>query len=100
MDEKKENYREKANKIMESVKVMSDRLKESTGKKALTEEQEIVNNIKEAFKEWKSKERYFESVTDPDLIDHAIYEIEACKIKYIYFLKQAKKKGIKSKKYL
>jgi len=46
--------------------------------------------LKDAYREWRMNEEYFEWVTDPDLIDYAIYEIKASKIKYSYFLKKAK----------
>jgi hypothetical protein len=39
---------------------------------------------------------YLDSVTDPDLVDHAIYSMEAAEKKYIYLLKQAKKDGLKA----
>jgi len=52
--------------------------------------EEMLANLRLAHKEWKDKENYFESVTDPDLIDYAIYDMEASKLKYIYLLKQMK----------
>lgn len=96
----KEDYKKRSEKIMDTVRLFSEKIKELSGNKELTEEEEIVNKLREAFEEWKKKEIYFESVTEPDLIDHAIYEIEASKIKYIYFLKKAKKKDIRIKSYL
>lgn len=96
----KEDYKKRPEKIMDTVRFFSEKIKELSGNKELTEEEEIVNKLREAFEEWKKKEIYFESVTEPDLIDHAIYEIEASKIKYIYFLKKAKKKDIRIKSYL
>ncbi|HHY46195.1 MAG TPA: YaaL family protein [Firmicutes bacterium] len=43
-----------------------------------------------ARREWAIAERYFHAVTDPDLIDHAIYSMCAAEQKYIYFLKKAR----------
>ncbi len=51
---------------------------------------EMLESLRFAHKEWKDKENYFESVTDPDLIDYAIYDMEASKLKYIYLLKKIK----------
>lgn len=96
----KEGYKKRSERIMDTVKLISEKFKELSGSRGLTEEEEITNKLREAFEEWKKKEIYFESVTEPDLIDHAIYEIEASKTKYIYFLKKAKKKDIKAKSYL
>ncbi|RKD26936.1 Protein of unknown function [Caminicella sporogenes DSM 14501] len=59
-----------------------------------TEDEEILDSIKLAHEEWKNAEKYFENVTDPDLIDHAIYRMEAARIRYTYLLKLAKKMGI------
>lgn len=100
MVDTKKVYEKRADKIIEIVSFFSQKLKEISGRKKLTEEEEIINNLQEAFDEWKRKENYFEVAIEPDLIDHAIYEIEASKIKYIYFLKKARKKGISIEKYL
>ncbi|WP_427337671.1 YaaL family protein [Caloranaerobacter sp. DY30410] len=59
-------------------------------------EEEFFKTLKEAHFEWKEAENYFQNVTDPDLIDFAIYNMEAAKTKYIYLLKEARKKGIKT----
>ncbi|NLY86753.1 MAG: DUF2508 family protein [Tissierellia bacterium] len=53
--------------------------------------EEMLENLKNAHNEWKQKEKFFQEVTDPDLVDIAIYELEASKIKYIYLLKKLKK---------
>ena len=37
---------------------------------------------------------YFENVVDHDLVDYAIYKVEASRRKYMYMLKQAKLNGI------
>ncbi len=55
------------------------------------EREEILENIRLAHKQWKAKELYFQEVTDPDLVDYAIFELEASKLKYIYLLKKLKK---------
>lgn len=56
-------------------------------------ENEYLNNnmledLNMAHSEWVSKEQFFQSVTDPDLIDYAIYDMEAARLKYIYILKK------------
>ncbi|MDI6601855.1 MAG: YaaL family protein [Thermoanaerobacteraceae bacterium] len=50
--------------------------------------------IERAKEEMQYAENYFESVSDPDLIDHAIYYREAARKKYAYLLKLAKKEGL------
>ena len=90
MNESKNYYREKGQRIIKYANILSKKLKA----KEKTEEEKILENLKKAHEEWKSKEEYFQSVTEPDLVDHAIYELEASKIKYIYLLKKVKKINI------
>lgn len=90
MDKGKNDYRERAKRIIEYVNIISNKIKT----KEKTEEEKIRENLKKAHEEWKNKEEYFQSVTEPDLVDHAIYELEASKIKYIYLLKKVKEINI------
>jgi hypothetical protein len=57
-------------------------------------------NLERAQQEWKYARLYFDSVTDPDLIDHAIYNLEASEKKYTYLLKQAREIGIRGDGFL
>ncbi|QSZ27406.1 DUF2508 family protein [Aceticella autotrophica] len=54
----------------------------------------LVNEVKETMRQIKDAEIYFQNVTDPDLIDQAIYNLESLKKKYIYLIKKAKENGI------
>ncbi|RBP42868.1 DUF2508 family protein [Garciella nitratireducens] len=58
------------------------------------EEKDFVQLINQAKEDWKNAQIYFEEVTDPDLIELAIYQMEAAKVFYMYLLKEAKRKGI------
>ena len=40
---------------------------------------------------WKDAARYFENVSDPELVRFAAYKLEAAKIKYLFLLKHAHK---------
>ena len=44
--------------------------------------------IREALKKWKDATRFFESVNDPELMDYAIYDMEAARRKYMFLLRQ------------
>ncbi|MEL7609039.1 MAG: DUF2508 family protein [Bacillota bacterium] len=44
-----------------------------------------------ALQQWKDATRYFENVSDPDLIEFAIYEMEASKRRYLCLLKRAQR---------
>ena len=59
------------------------------------EEENLINMIKKAHTEWKNSEKYFNDATDPDLIDYAIFKVEANRTKFRYLIKQAKEMGIK-----
>ncbi|GAA3646404.1 DUF2508 family protein [Asaccharospora irregularis] len=58
------------------------------------EKQKIIGEIKKAQLDIKTAENFFQIVTDPELVDVAIYELEAKKSKYQYLIKVAKQKGI------
>ena len=55
---------------------------------------DIMENLEVARREWQYAEAYFNSVQDPDLIDHAIFYMGATEKKYTYLLKKAKEKGV------
>lgn len=51
---------------------------------------DLEQELFEAREEWNNARKYFNSVSDPDLIDHAIYLLEAAESKYTYLLKKKK----------
>lgn len=55
----------------------------------------LAECVRQAYEEWQAAENFFHSVSDPDLVDHAIYKLEASKARYVYLLKQAKSNGIR-----
>lgn len=85
MKKNKNFYMEKAEKIKKYVEALSKNFH-----KEKSEEEELIEDLKRAHEEWRMKEEYFQWATDPDLVEHAIYELKASKIKYIYLLKKAK----------
>lgn len=44
--------------------------------------------VLDAMEQWQEASRYFESVSDTDLVDYAIYEVEAARRKYMLLLKR------------
>lgn len=67
-------------------------------KKQYTKEQiELIEAIENARIEIDVYRSMFDEVTDPSLIEFAIYNEEATMKKYIYLLLQARKKGINLK---
>lgn len=57
---------------------------------------EFFEALAKARQEWYDAQNYFENVTEEDLIDHAIYKMEAARSKYMYMIKHAKQFGIKA----
>ncbi|OPJ54642.1 DUF2508 family protein [Alkalithermobacter paradoxus] len=66
-------------------------------KKEIDEEDQLINELRNAYSDLKSAESFFQSVKDPDLVDYAVFRLEAAKSRYSYFLKKAKESGVKSK---
>ena len=62
-------------------------------KKKSDDKNDIYINIENAKREWEDAKNIFENVTQPDLVDYAIYKIEAAEKKYIYLLRQIKNSG-------
>lgn len=54
------------------------------------EANEYTNDVKRAYAIWQAAQNYFDNVADPDLIDFAIYDMEAAKKRYVYMLKKAR----------
>jgi hypothetical protein len=59
------------------------------------ENEQILRDIKIAQNEIRVAENFFQNATDLELIDMAIYELEAKKSKYQYLIRMAKEKGVK-----
>lgn len=58
-------------------------------------DEEFFYIVYKAKQEIADAENFFDNVTEPELIDHAIYKMEAAKSQYAYLIKQAKEKGIR-----
>ena len=46
--------------------------------------------VEQAKQEWQDAKKRFNEVSDPDLVDYAIYALEAAERRYIYLLKKAR----------
>ncbi len=62
----------------------------------LFNQNEFLQLIQEARDEWYQAQNYFENVSEPDLVDYAIYKAEAAKKRYMYLLKLARIYGIQN----
>lgn len=59
------------------------------------EEEEFLKTIHIAKQEMLDAQSYFDNVTATELIDHAIYKMEATKAQYVYLIRLAKDRGLK-----
>ncbi len=55
-----------------------------------TDVEKMHKAIAEAKYEWEFAQSYFDSVSDPELVEYAIYNQTAAQKKYEYLLKQAR----------
>ena len=55
----------------------------------------LLSDVEAARQQWLTAKAYFDYVTDPDLIDMAIYSIEAAEKRYMYLLKVARNRGVR-----
>ncbi len=51
---------------------------------------DLNDSVEQAKIEWMSARAYFEQVTDPELVDYAIYQVKAAERRYMYLLGQAR----------
>jgi len=49
---------------------------------------ELQRLVESARHEWEAAESYFQTVSDTELVDHAIYSVEAAHRKYLYLFRQ------------
>lgn len=68
-------------------------LLQTTFKMNDNKENDLIYIIEKASQEMQDAQNFFDNVTDPELIDHAIFRMEAAKSKYAFLLKKAKDNG-------
>lgn len=54
----------------------------------------LPDAVEQAKQEWLSAQNYYNSVSDSDLVDHAVYLMQAAEKKYTYLLKKARSEGV------
>lgn len=58
------------------------------------QETDLPQEVEAARQEWLFAQMYYDNVSDPDLVDHAVFQMQAAEKKYTYLLKQARQLGI------
>jgi hypothetical protein len=82
------------NALTNWVQQASRKLLDNGGKVASCTSLTLVDSVEQARVEWLNSRAYFETVSDPDLVDHAIYLMEAAERRYVYLLKKARESGV------
>lgn len=54
----------------------------------------LPDAVEQARHEWLCAQNYYNSVSDTDLVDHAVYLMQAAEKKYMYLLKKARSEGV------
>lgn len=52
----------------------------------------LVAALREAQQEWLEAQKLFAEVTEPDLVDQAIYRLQAAERKFVYLWKEVQQK--------
>jgi len=55
---------------------------------------ELLRAVEDAHREWQRARTYFDTVTDPRLVDYAIFSIGAAERRYMFLLDEARKRGL------
>lgn len=51
-------------------------------------DQRLSAQVDAAHREWQAAQQYFQMVSEPELVDHAIYTLEAAQRKYVYLFRR------------
>ncbi|WP_018131368.1 YaaL family protein [Effusibacillus pohliae] len=60
-----------------------------------SDEEKFLEELRQAHQDWILAQQRIDLLSDPDLIDHAIYVLEAAEKKYSFYLRKAREKGIR-----
>ncbi len=92
------NWRERLQWLLGKTEDGSEQKVWQTERPHVAEEREKEEELKIAIektrRELLSSRSFFDNVLDPDMIDHAIYALQATEKKYTYLLKDARGKGL------
>jgi hypothetical protein len=55
---------------------------------------QLFEVVEKARQEWLSAQNYYNAVSDQDLVDHAVYMMQAAEKKYMYLLKKAREEDV------
>lgn len=82
--------------ITDAIKAMGARLHLPERVTQDKSEREMLLLIDEARREWLAAKENFDNVSDPSLIEHAVYIYHATEKRYMYLLNEARNRGLSS----
>jgi len=84
----------KAKRIINAIKSMGSRLRPAGQTDERKSNSDNLLMIEEARREWLAAREYFDNVSDPNLVEHAIYAYLAAEKRYMFLLSEARCKGL------
>lgn len=79
--------------IIQAWDTMVNKLSATNRSSPPDKETDFFAMVEQARQEWKAAKSHFDQVSDPDLVDYAVYAMEAAEHKYTYLLKKARLEG-------
>jgi hypothetical protein len=61
----------------------------------MSEEDQFLQELDKAHQDWMLAHQRLDMLSSPELIDHAIYVLEAAEKKFSFYLRKAREKGIR-----
>ena len=63
-----------------------------------TEENYLLHLLEEAKQDWSVSRSHFNDMTEEEMIDHAIYTMDAAEQRFSYLIKKAKEEHVRAEK--
>lgn len=60
-----------------------------------TDYETLRTGAKQALEDWKAAENFLNFACDPELVECAVYDVEAARRKYVYMLRQVREYDVK-----
>lgn len=76
--------------LIRPVSLLQNLVDPSALRKPEDPREQLLEAVAAAHREWQAAEAYFQGVTEPELVDHAILVLEAARRKYTYLVRQAR----------
>lgn len=60
-----------------------------------SERSRLADAVEDARQQWVAAKAFFDDVTDPQLIDYAVFSIGAAEKRYMFLLEEARRQGVR-----